>query len=149
MRQAYRASILHFIADPDVVEADESYQYWNDGILLVEDGHVVQVGEAETLLSALPDSQPVTAYPNCLITPGFVDTHIHYPQMEMIAAFGKQLLEWLNTYTFPLEAKFSDPAYAQEIANRFLDELLRCGTTTALVFGTVHKESVDAFFQAS
>ena len=149
MPQAYRASILHFIADPDVVAADESYQYWNDGILLVEDGHVVQVGEAETLLAALPVSQPVTVYPNCLITPGFVDAHIHYPQMEMIAAFGKQLLEWLNTYTFPLEAKFSDPAYAQEIANRFLDELLRCGTTTALVFGTVHKESVDAFFQAS
>ncbi|MGI9284580.1 MAG: guanine deaminase [Pseudomonadales bacterium] len=149
MSQAYRASILHFFADPDAVEPDASYQYFDDGILLIEDGHIVRVGAAETMLAELPPGQAVTSYPNSLITPGFIDTHIHYPQIEMIAAYGEQLLEWLNTYTFPLEAKFSDTEYAREIADRFLNELLRSGTTTALVFGTVHKESVDAFFEAS
>lgn len=149
MPQAYRASILHFIADPDAVEPDASYEYFEDGVLLVKDGHVVCVGEAEAVLAELSVNQPVTEYPNCLITPGFIDTHIHYPQIEMIAAYGAQLLEWLDTYTFPVETKFSDPDYARGIADRFLDELLRCGTTTALVFGTVHKESVDAFFEAS
>lgn len=149
MPQAYRASILHFIADPDAVEPDASYQYFDDGILLVDDGHIVRVGEAEAMLAELPAGQAVSSYPDSLITPGFIDTHIHYPQIEMIAAYGEQLLEWLNTYTFPVEAKFSDAEYAREIADRFLNELLRSGTTTALVFGTVHKESVDAFFEAS
>ena len=83
-----------------------------------------------------------------LIIPGLIDTHIHYPQTEMIGSHGEQLLEWLEKYTFPVEAKFSDKDYAREIADRFLCELLRCGTTTALVFGSVHKESVDAFFEA-
>jgi guanine deaminase len=90
----------------------------------------------------------VQEYPDALIIPGFVDTHIHYPQTEMIASYGEQLLEWLDTYTFPVENRFSDPDYAREIAQRFLDELLRNGTTTALVFGTVHKESVESFFEA-
>lgn len=87
-------------------------------------------------------------YPNALITPGFVDTHIHYPQTGMIASYGEQLLDWLETYTFPTERAFADKAHAGEVAEVFLNELLRNGTTTALVFGSVHKESVDAFFEA-
>lgn len=149
MTHAYRASILHFVADPDAVAAEESFEYFDDGVLLVDEGHVVEVGEASVMLANLPVNCEVTEYADCLLMPGFVDTHIHYPQIEMIAAYGEQLLEWLNAYTFPTEAKFSDPAYAREIADRFLDELLRCGTTTALVFGSVHKQSVDAFFEAS
>ncbi len=149
MTHAYRASILHFVADPDAVAPETSFEYFDDGVLLVADGQVVRVGEASAILAELPADCDLTEYSNCLLTPGFVDTHIHYPQIEMIAAYGEQLLEWLNTHTFPVEAKFSDPAYAREIAARFLDELLRCGTTTALVFGTVHKQSVDAFFEAS
>ncbi len=149
MPHAYRACILHFVADPDAVAAEQCLEYFNDGVLLVDDGHVVNVGEASEMLANLPADCEVSDYSNCLLMPGFVDTHIHYPQLEMIAAYGEQLLEWLDTYTFPTEAKFSDPAYAREIADRFLDELLRCGTTTALVFGSVHKQSVDAFFEAS
>lgn len=149
MAHAYRSSILHFVADPDAVAPQEAFEYFADGVLLVKDDLVVKVGEAGAMLANLPADCTLTEYTNCLLTPGFVDTHIHYPQIEMIAAYGEQLLEWLNTYTFPVEAKFADPAYARTIADRFLEELLRCGTTTALVFGTVHKQSVDAFFEAS
>lgn len=144
----FRASILHFIDDPDLVPEQEAYQYFEDGMLVVDDGKVVAAGAAEDLAAYLDRSTTIIEYDNALIMPGFVDTHIHYPQTEIIAAYGEQLLEWLNTYTFPVEAKFSDPVYARSIADRFLNELLRCGTTTALVFGTVHKASVDAFFKA-
>src|SRR5690606_28873386 len=82
-------------------------------------------------------------------TSGFVDTHIHFPQTEMIASYGEQLLDWLNNYTFPEERKFADPDHARRVAGLFLDELLRNGTTTAMVFGTVHKAAVDAFFSES
>ena len=76
-----------------------------------------------------------------------LDTHIHFPQTEMVGAYGEQLLSWLNTYTFPTEIQFQDKAYAQEIAKFFVNELLKNGTTTALVFCTVHPESVDALFE--
>src|ERR1700690_3268449 len=79
--------------------------------------------------------------------PGLIDTHVHYPQTEMIASYGEQLLEWLNQYTFPTERKFKDKSYAKWIAKIFLRELLRNGTTTALVFSTVHRSSVDALFE--
>ena len=146
--EAYRASVMHFVEDPDKTSVEKSYQYFEDGMLVVDDGKVVAAGLADDLIPFLASNTEVIDYPNCLIMPGFVDTHIHYPQTEMIAAYGEQLLEWLDTYTFPVEAKFSDPEYARAIADRFLDELLRCGTTTALVFGSVHKASVDAFFEA-
>jgi len=147
MLKGYRADILHFTADPDSVdEVESSYQHIEDGLLLIEDGKVVSVSAFSE--SAIPAGVDVTHYPDSLIAPGFIDCHIHYPQTEMIAAYGEQLLEWLETYTFPTETQFKDKTYARGIADRFLDELLRAGTTTALVFGTVHKESVDAFFEA-
>lgn len=149
MIQAHRASILHFLGDPDKLGIDNCYQYFADGLLVIEDGHVKTVGDAETLLGALPDNCELLKHHNALLMPGFVDAHIHYPQTEMIGAYGEQLLEWLEKYTFPTERQFADKDYARGIAERFLDELLRAGTTTALVFGTVHKESVDAFFEAS
>ena len=145
--QAFRASILHFLDDPDLVGEADSYQYFEDGILLVKDGQIEAVGNADELLAAHPEAR-LHNFENALITPGFIDTHIHYPQTEIIAAYGEQLLEWLETYTYPAETKFADRTYARSMAERFLDELLRCGTTTALVFGTVHPGSVDAFFEA-
>lgn len=148
MSIAHRASILHFIADPDKVALEEAYQYFEDGLLIVENGLIKIVGDAKTLLPTLDDSCEVIEHGNHLIMPGFIDTHIHYPQTEMIAAYGEKLLEWLEKYTFPTESQFKDKDYARGIAERFLNELLRAGTTTALVFGTVHKESVDAFFEA-
>ncbi len=145
---AYRAAILHSIADPAVVGVEQSYEYFEDGLLLVEDGQVVQVGHAADLLPSL-NGVEITEYPDALITPGFIDTHIHYPQTGMIASYGEQLLDWLNTYTFPTEQQFADKAHAADVAGIFLKELLRNGTTTALVFGSVHKQSVDAFFEAA
>ena len=148
MLSAHRSSLLHFLADPATVPLDQAYQYIEDGLLIIEDGLVKTVGEAEQLLPTLPAHCSLTTHNNSLLMPGFIDTHIHYPQTEMIAAYGEQLLEWLEKYTFPTERQFADPAYARDIAERFLKELLRAGTTTALVFGTVHKASVEAFFEA-
>ncbi|XLX38775.1 guanine deaminase [Ectopseudomonas mendocina] len=145
-RKAYRAAILHSLADPAVVGVEQSYEYFEDGILLIENGKVAQVGAAAELLPKLAGIE-VQHYRNALITPGFIDTHIHYPQTGMIASYGEQLLDWLNTYTFPTEQQFEDKAHASDVAAIFLKELLRNGTTTALVFGTVHPQSVDAFFE--
>ena len=144
----YRAAILHFLSDPDV-DGDKAYQFFEDGALVINDGKVVQLGEAEEVLAQLSDDINVVAYKNHLIIPGMIDTHIHFPQVEVIASYGEQLLDWLNNYTFPAERQFEDKEYASKIANFFIDELLKNGTTTALVFGTVHKQSVDAFFEAS
>ncbi|WP_343349932.1 guanine deaminase [Pseudomonas sediminis] len=146
--KAYRAAILHSLADPAVVGVEQSYQYFEDGILLIENGKVAQVGEASELLPKLTGVE-IQQYRDALITPGFIDTHIHYPQTGMIASYGEQLLDWLNTYTFPTEKQFEDKAHAAEVADIFLKELLRNGTTTALVFGSVHPQSVDAFFEAA
>lgn len=145
--RAYRASIFHSIADPRLVGTGESYEYFEDGLLVVEDGVVVDIGGAERLLPSLSPDVEVVHYADALITPGFIDTHIHYPQMEIIGSYGAQLLDWLETYTFPCEGQFDDSRHAQVQAELFLRELLRNGTTTALVFGTVHKQSVDAFFE--
>lgn len=139
--QAFRSSILHFTANGEA-------EYFDDGILVVENDKVKQVGKADELLPTLSGIS-VTEYQNKIIMPGFIDTHIHYPQVDVIASYGEQLLDWLNNYTFPTELQFEDPEFAKETANFFLDELLKNGTTTALVFGTKHKQSVDAFFEAS
>jgi len=136
---AHRGEILHFL-DKD------NYQHFEDGLLVIEDGLIHSVGNAEDILKQFVHPPTFAQHPNCLITAGFVDTHVHYPQCEIIASYGKQLLEWLETYTFPAEQKFDDPEYASKIARFFLDQLIANGTTTALVFGTVHPQSVDAFF---
>ncbi|WP_312254487.1 guanine deaminase [Stutzerimonas nitrititolerans] len=145
--KAYRAALLHCLADPREVGIEASHEYFKDGLLVVEDGKVVRNGHAADLLSTLPAGTEVIEYKDALITPGFIDTHIHYPQTGMIASYGEQLLDWLDTYTFPTERAFADKVHAGEVAQVFLRELLRNGTTTALVFGSVHKESVDAFFE--
>jgi len=100
-------------------------------------------------LPTLPENTDITHYTDGLIMPGFIDTHVHYPQTEMIASYGEQLLEWLENYTFPAEKEFSDEAHGKAVAEFFLSQLLEAGTTTALVFGTVHKASVDAFFSVA
>jgi guanine deaminase len=146
---AFRASLLHFLADPGAGDAAHAWQYFEDGLLVVEDGRVKAVGPAASLLPGLPADVRIVDHSGMLIVPGFVDVHIHYPQTDMIASPGRQLLDWLEDYTFPLERRFSDPAYARAVADFFLDELLRNGTTTALVFATVHKLSADAFFAAA
>ncbi|WP_144938553.1 guanine deaminase [Pseudomonas alabamensis] len=146
-RTAYRAAIFYSLADPSEVGLDASYAYFDDGLLVVDDGRITAVGPATELLPTLAPDTEVVTYTDALITPGFIDTHIHFPQTGMIGSYGEQLLDWLETYTFPCERQFADKAHADEVAKRFLGELLRNGTTTALVFGSVHPESVDALFE--
>ncbi|WP_019142540.1 guanine deaminase [Noviherbaspirillum massiliense] len=145
--QAYRASILHFRADP-AFDTD-SHAWHEDGLLIVEDGRVQAAGDYAQLRHTLAADVPVHDCRGKLIVPGFIDTHVHYPQTDIIASPAPGLLPWLETYTFPAERKFADPGHAREVARFFLDELLRCGTTTAMVYCTVHPESVDAFFAES
>jgi guanine deaminase len=147
--RALRGQLLDFIDDPAEVGVAASHRYLRDGLLVIEDGRIAKVGDARALLPELPAGTPVDEYPNCLILPGLIDTHIHYSQTQVIASYGAQLLEWLHKYTFVEEQKFGAPAHAAAIARFFLDELLRYGTTTAAVYCTVHPESVEAFFAES
>jgi guanine deaminase len=148
-KKAYRAAIVHSIADPAEVVVEASYEYFEDGLLVVENGKITAVGHAKDLLGTLASDVEVVAYTDALITAGFIDTHIHLPQTGMVGSYGEQLLDWLNTYVFPVERQFADPAHAAEVSDIFIKELLRNGTTTALVFGSRHKESVEAFFTAA
>ena len=116
--------------------------------VLIEDGRIVATGAADTLRNQSPHVQEY-AYGNRLIIPGFVDSHAHYPQTAMIASWGKRLIDWLNTYTFPEEAKFGDCGYSGEVAGRYLDLVLANGTTTVASYTTIHAGSVDAFFEAA
>jgi len=145
--QAYRASLLHFHADPAF--AQDAHRWHEDGLLVIEDGRVRACGDYAQLVTGLPHGVEVQDYRGKLIVPGFIDTHVHYPQTDMIASPAPGLLPWLETYTFPTERRFGDPEHAGQVAEFFLDELLRCGTTTAMVYCTVHPESVDAFFGAA
>jgi len=144
----YRAAVLHFLSDPDILGA-KAYEYFEDGAIVVSKGKISAIGDANTIINAQAKSTKLVEYPHHLITPGFIDTHIHFPQVEVIASHGKQLLDWLNNYTFPAELKFKNKKYADDMAHFFLNEMLSNGTTTASVFGSVHPQSVDAFFEAS
>jgi guanine deaminase len=140
----YRARIFTPVSDPFTNEIAASYRYFEDGCLAVDDsGRIASVGE----WSERPEGEAVELGDSALITPGFVDTHLHAPQLEMIGSYGGHLLEWLNRYTFPTEKKFEDPEHARRIARAFYDELLRNGTLTALVFSTIHYEATDIFFE--
>ncbi|MEM1188096.1 MAG: guanine deaminase [Pseudomonadota bacterium] len=144
----HRGALLHFLDDP-ATAGEDSYAYFPNGALLVEDGRIRAAGAADSVQAQAPAGTAVVEHADALLIPGFIDTHVHYPQLDIVGAHGEQLLEWLERYVFPTEAKFGDYAYARTVAERFLTELLRNGTTTALVFGTVHPESVDAFFDAA
>jgi guanine deaminase len=147
--EALRASILHCLIDPGEEPHPDTFEYLDDGLLIIDNGSVVDAGSADSLLNELPAETQVTDYSGKLIVPGFIDCHVHFPQLDIIGSFGAQLLDWLNQYAFPVEEQFADPDHAREVANVFVDELLRNGTTTALVFGTVHAHSADAIFEAA
>lgn len=145
MIQAYRAELLSVPEDP---LTGATPLHHPDGLLVVEGGHVVAFGDYRTLRARLADV-PVTDLTGRLIVPGFVDCHVHYPQTDRIASHGEQLLSWLDRHIFPEEARFADRGHADAIASVFLDQLLMNGTTSALVFATVHAGSVDALFEAA
>ncbi|KQI67348.1 guanine deaminase [Loktanella sp. 3ANDIMAR09] len=138
---------LQFTGDA-LADWQAATRHHSAGAVLIRDGRIRDVGPAESLRAVHPDAT-VTDYGDALICAGFVDAHMHYPQTAMIASWGKRLIDWLNTYTFPEEAKFSDPTYADMIAGRTLDLALAHGTTTLTSFCTIHPASVNAWFQAA
>lgn len=145
--QAYRASLLYFRADPAF---DDHAHVWHaDGLLVVGEGRIVAAGDYAALAGTLPPGATVHDYRGKIISAGFIDSHLHFPQTDMIASPAPGLLPWLETYTFPTERRFDDPAHARATAAFFLDELARCGTTTAMVYCTVHRASAEAFFAES
>ncbi|HEJ6936859.1 guanine deaminase [Serratia marcescens] len=127
-------------------QLDERLRHIPDGLLLLNGGVIAWFGSWQQGEALLPPGFAVTEYRDKPIVPGFIDTHIHYPQTEMIGAYGDQLLDWLNNYTFPTESRYGCERHADAMSAFFLRELLSNGTTTALVFGSVHPQSVDALF---
>jgi len=146
---AIRAAAVTFRGDPFQQDPQQCLVYEADAIVVLKDGKIADFGPAAEVAKRLPAGTGVVRYDDAIISAGFIDTHIHYPQTQMVAAFGEQLLEWLNKYTFIAEQQFAEIGHARKIAGTFLRELLRCGTTTAAVYCTVHPQSVDAFFEES
>src|ERR1051325_5650611 len=143
---ALRGMIVTCRDDPFLTDPTRAFVTEPDGIVVCRDGMIERVGPAAEISRSIPIGTSVRHYEGCLIAPGFTDTHVHYVQTGMIASHGEQLLDWLNRYAFPAEMAFSDPAHAEAMARVFCDELLRNGTTTALVFCAVYPQSVDALF---
>ena len=145
--RAIRGSLLDVAKVVENVEdIEKNIRYIEDGLLIIKDGKIIFSGDWEEGVQHLPANIRVSDYRNKLIIPGFIDTHIHYPQMEMVGAYGEQLIEWLNTYTFPTERKYANVHYAAEMAGMFVKQLLGNGITTSMVFGTVHPQACDALF---
>ena len=147
--RAIRGRLLTFLRAPTGAGDAQSYRFIEDGVVLVKDGRIEAVGPAHDITARLPAGIPTEVFADALILPGFIDPHIHFPQTQVIASYGAQLLEWLEKYTFVEEQKFADPAHAARNAEFFLDELARNGTTTALAYCTVHPGSADALFAAA
>jgi guanine deaminase len=138
--------VIRFQGDP--FETADAAHHLAHGAVLVDAGRIAAVGDAATLRGLAPAAR-VHDYGRALISAGFIDAHVHYPQTAIIASWGKRLIDWLNTYTFPEELRFADRAYADDIAGRYLDLVLARGTTTVCTYATIHPESVDAIFAAA
>ena len=146
--QAFRARILHFTDMPDAA-TQAGVEYFEDGVLLLENGRVKKVASAQSFADDGFDLRECEHFPEHLIMPGFIDSHVHYPQTDVIASYGNQLLDWLNQFTFPTELQFAEPEFAAIAAEQFLQLLLENGTTTAMVYTTVFAQSTEAFFSAA
>ncbi|WP_127104566.1 guanine deaminase [Pararhodobacter zhoushanensis] len=138
---------LTFTDDP-FLSGPDAAQHERNGAVLIDGGRIQAVGPAEVLRAQHPQAT-IHDYGSALISPGFIDAHAHYPQTGIIASWGKRLIDWLDTYTFPEESRFGDPAYAATAAETCLDLMLAQGTTTVCSFCTIHPESVDALFAAA
>lgn len=141
--------ILSFDDDPASVGNDAAISYWERGAVVLEGGTIKAVGAFDEISETRASETELVDYGDHLIVPGFIDAHVHYPQIDIIASYGAQLLDWLNSYTFPEESRFADKSVAARASKFFLDELVKNGFTTAAVFCTSHPESVDAFFEES
>ena len=148
MLKAFRGSVFHCIADRGSAAARDGTEFFEDGVLVVENGRILALGDAGSVSAAYPNAS-VEHLEGRLILPGFIDAHVHFPQIDVIGAYGDQLLEWLEHYAYPAETRYSDADYARAAAEFFLDALLANGTTTAAVFTTVHAHATDALFEAA
>ncbi|SFJ54095.1 guanine deaminase [Jannaschia pohangensis] len=148
MTQLITGQVLTFDDDPFAVPPETAARHEPSGAVAVAEGRIVGVGPVARLRAEFPGASEVSHGAH-LILPGFVDAHVHYPQTAIIASWGKRLIDWLNTYTFPEEARLADPAYAATIAERYLDLALAHGTTSFCTYSTIHPGSVDAIFKAS
>ena len=140
--------VLQFHDTPFEGRPEDAATHIQRGAILVQDGMIANVGEADTLRAQHPDAS-VTDMGDALLSPGFVDTHVHYPQTAIIASWGKRLIDWLNSYTFPEESRFGDADHATQIAETYFDLVTAAGTTTTVSYCTIHPESVDAYFTAA
>ena len=145
--KAIRGRLLSFVSEPAGPGDRSSYSYIDDGIVVVRDGRIEAAGEASQLLAGLPPGTTVDHHPDGLIVPGFIDTHIHFPQTQVIASYGTELLDWLSKYTFPEESRYHDRAVCDAASRFLLDTLLRNGTTTAAAYCTSHPQSVESLFE--
>ena len=143
---ALRGTLIYCRDDPFLTDPSTAFVCEPDGLVICRHGLIAAVGSYQSLRGQIDEGVEVVHYRDCLISPGFIDTHVHYVQTGMIGSYGKGLLDWLSDYAFPAEMQLEDEALAQGMAAFFCDELLRNGTTTALVFCTVHPHSVDALF---
>ena len=146
MKTAIRSAMLTFKKDPFFHEMDECLVYESDAVIVMEGGKITQVGRAQDILPRL-DGVEIKRYTDSIIIPGFIDSHVHYPQTEIIGAYGEQLLDWLNNYTFIAEQGFKNKEHASEVAKVFLKEQFRNGVTSSTVYCTVFPQSVDAIFE--
>ncbi|MEM7216103.1 MAG: guanine deaminase [Pseudomonadota bacterium] len=140
-----RGRVLSFVSEPESPEDETSFTYHEDGAVAICGGLIDACGDYSSVSANYSSANVVDHRPN-LILPGFIDTHIHFPQMQVIGSFGTKLLDWLNNYTFIEEQKFADPAHCERIANSFFDALTRHGTTTAVAYCSVHKTSAEVLF---
>ena len=144
-RKILRGRILNFRAEPQAPDDTQSFDYIEDGALILSDGLIEAVGPYDSLYSQAQDATEIDHRPHILMA-GFIDTHIHFPQSQVVASWAEQLLDWLNTYTFPEETRYADAGHARAMASRFYDQLLDHGTTTAMAYCSVHKTSAEAYF---
>jgi len=143
---ALRGALAYFRDDPFLSDPATAFVHESDGLVVCRGSTIHAVGKAGDLLPTLPEGAEVRDFGSCLISAGFIDTHVHYVQTGIVGAFGQQLLEWLDRYTFVAEQKFADETHARTVASLFCDQLLANGTTTAMVFCAVYPQSVDALF---
>ncbi|NTJ43040.1 guanine deaminase [Agrobacterium larrymoorei] len=141
-----RGRLLSFNRAPLSIDDTASYLYIEDGGLLISEGKIAAIGDYADIKAQAPEGTEEADHRPHLVVPGLIDMHLHFPQMQVIGSYAANLLEWLNTYTFPEECRFVESAHAQRIATHFYDELIRHGTTTAVAYCSVHKTSADAFF---
>jgi guanine deaminase len=144
-----RGRTLSFNRWPEAIDDAGAYAYEEDGALLIRDGRIVAAGTYADVAKKAGEGVKTVDHRPHLILPGFIDTHVHFPQMQVIASYGAELLDWLNTYTFPEETKFRDAQHGRRIARLFLDEMVRHGTTSTVAYCSVHKASAEAFFEES